>query len=332
MHDVRERIRDSRPECGRLRPLDIDELVQRGRRRTVAARSVAAVGIAGLLLGGVVVLDAIRPPAIVEVEPAEEAPTADPEPEAGVDDLDSAIEALIDANRSAQPRATPGEGQLLVERTSAIWMSGTVSGDHYSYELEVTRYETRTDADGTTRIVRTALGTVEPTDSLAELRAAAGRYFEDPPEGTEERYEGGDPQEYAEDALAEAERDSRGSAEPIPGRTERPDQAHAFIRAADALRVGLQPEDRIRALEAIGHIDPSLVEYRGEVPDLLGREGIAIAGRDGDGWGAPQWHVLIFDPETGDLLGEYQEFLGDGDEAPPITSYTARETMLVDLD
>lgn len=345
MHDVIETIRGSRPDAEDLTPLDVHGIARRARRREVASRAVVAVVAVAGLAGGIATLDAVLPdrgvyvgpgqPGVVDRESprsGQTGPGADPGEAGDPGDLDEAIERLIEASRRAEPRPVADEpGEVLVERTYAIWSATSVSSVGTSHELEVTWYEARTDADGRTEVFRQPLASLEPTDDLTALRDAAQQHFAaGAPEVEGEAMRGSGRRATVYAALDEAERDSRGSAEPAPGSTERPDQAHAFIRAADALREGLQPEDRIRALEVIGRLDPSLVEYRGAVLDLLGREGIGIAGRDGDGWGATNWNVLIFDPETGDLLGEYTEF-EDGVEvdAPPITSYTARETVLL---
>lgn len=349
MPDVIETIRHSRPDGEALASLDIERIARRARRRDIAGRAMVAVVAVVALAGGIATLGAVLPDRGVYVGPGEsgaegegpatgtpaedgeagdtgEGPEAAPEPA----DLEAAIEQLIGANRQAEPRPVADEaGEVLVERTYAIWSSTTVSGGGATHELEVTWYELRTDAEGRSEVVHKRLATLEPTDDLAELREAAQPHFAaGPPEVRGEPMafeEGQDSRSFVDPALDQAERDSHGSAEPVPGKTERPQQAQAFIGAADVLRVGLQPEDRIRALEVIGRLDPSLVEYRETVVDVLGREGIGIAG-----WDGVFWNVLIFDPETGDLLGEYTEFDEGADvDAPPVTSYTARETTLL---
>ncbi len=351
MPDVREQIRNSRPDPESVPPLDVEQIVHRARRQRTVTRAAGLVGAFALVAGGVVAVQAVRPSGTVYVDdganpgtgtPAVGGPGSDPAAsprtaDATVNDpgtLGGAIDDLIAANRRSSPRPVADEpDELLIERTYAIWNATTVDvgGGDATHALEVVWYETRTDADGHTEIVREKLEALEPSDDLAQLRREAQPHLNAGPSEPREPLSGGDPRDHAAQALDEAERDSHGSAEPAPGRTERPDQAHAFVRAADALRVGLQPNDRIRALQTIDRLDPELVEYRGSVKDLLGREGIGIAGRDGDGWHATNWNVLIFDPETGDLLGEYTEFAGTARvDAPPITSYTAREAELVD--
>lgn len=350
MPDVRDRIRHSRPAADSLAPIDLDHLARRARRQELGSRSAAALVVAVVVAGGVLAADALRTPDQLSIGPgdvagqpddATTAPGEDDGRDQGTDGsqegspapatLGEAIDHLIDANHSAPPRPEPSGDEILVERTYAIWGESTVQGDgNWTTQLAATWYEQRIHADGTVEVIRAPLGVIEPSGDLAAMRAQAAPYFEaGPPEA-----EPFDESDFAiKDAIAaaldEAERESHGSAEPQPGTTERPDQAHAFMQAADVLRMGLQPQDRIRALEIIARLDASLVEYRGVARDLLGREGIAIAGRDVNGGEAVDWNVLIFDPQTGDLLGEYDELVAPG-AAPTITGYTARETILLD--
>lgn len=335
MPDVRDRIRHSRPAPDMLTPLDHADLGRRARRRDLVTRGAASVGVAAVLVGGVIGAAALRTPSVT-INPGDVAASSDEATPAG-DTSDTepqqpsvanAVDALIDANETAPPHPVPTDSQVLVERTYALWGAAAQDDDGtWTTRLEATWYERRIDANHNVEIIRGELGTIQPSGDLAELRAQAQPYFEAGPSETP-TLDGGESDGQAESALQEAERDSHGSAEPRPGATERPDQAHAFIRAADALRLGLQPQDRIRALQAIGRIDPSLVAHRGTQPDLLGRDGIAIAGRDPAN-GAETWKVLIFDPETGDLLGEYDEHINP-DGTRTISSYTARDTLMYD--
>lgn len=342
MPDVREQIRNSRPDPEVLEIPDLDAFMRRAQRRRTATRTVGTIAALVVVAAGVAAVQAARPNTTVYLDAGtggSAAPSDEgaPTPRSGSADatsLDAAIDRLVAANRQAPPRPVPGDpGEVLIQRTYAIWGSASVRGDETTHALEVVWYENRTDHLGDTEIVREGLGEVEPTGDLAALRRQAAPLIDRGLPEAVETMEGSSSGVHAEQALQEAELDAQGSSEPAPGSTERPDQAHAFMRAADALRVGLQPQDRIRALGVIRELDPSLVEYRGAVKDLLGREGIGIAGRDGDGWGAPRWDVLIFDPETGDLMGEYSEFT-DGAEvgAPPVTGYSALETELVDTN
>ena len=341
MPDIRDRIRSSRPDPETLGIPDLDALVQRARRRRMVTRAVTAIAAGVVVVAGVVAAQSVRPNTAVylndgtggSAQPSDEGTSEPRSSSADAASLDEAIDQLVAANRQAPARPVPGDpGEVMIQRTYAIWGNTSVHGDGTTTtSLEVVWYENRTDHLGNVEIVREALGEVEPADDIAGLRDRAAPLIDlGLPEGAE-TLPGGGSAPPVEQALQEAELKARGSAEPAPGRTERPDQAHAFMRAADALREGLQPQDRIRALEIIRDLDASLVEYQGPVKDLLGREGMAIAGRDGDGWGAPRWDVLIFDPATGDLLGEYSEFIGDAPgDAPPITGYTALEWELID--
>lgn len=326
MPDVREHIRNSRPEPDTLAPLDVDQLVRRGRRRTAATRGVTALTVVAVVAGGAVAIGAVQSATSPTIEPGGLAtqPGSAPDQDGTADgerpgdSLSDAVDHLIAANRQAPAHPVPGPGEILIERTYAIW--GT----------EVVWYEQRIPDEGPGEIIRAPLGTVEPTTDLASLRQEAASFFEaGDPESEPLELPTGEPAAGADRALDEAEQDSQGAAEPTDGSTERPDQMHAFMRAADALRTGLQPEDRIRALQAIARLDSSIVEYRGTQQDLLGREGIAIAGRDGTDDRAT-WNVLIFDPETGDFLGEYDERHTPDSSMPLITTYTARETVVLD--
>lgn len=336
MPDVRDQIRESRPQAEALTPLDLDEVARRARRRTVASRGATALTVAAVVVGTAIAVDGLGPtghptvgagdladqPAGPDAGPT--GSTAGPDGASGddgpEDGLADAIERLIEANRQAAPHPVPGDGEIVVQRTYALW--GT----------EAAWYELRIDGDGTGEVVRAGLGTIQPTSDRAALREQARDHFAaGPPEAEPFELDAGEPAEGIDLALREADSESRGSAEPRPGSTQRPDQMHAFMLAADALRTGLQPDDRIRALEAIGRLDPRIVEYRGMQRDLLGRQGIAIAGRDGSG-DAIRWNVLIFDPETGDLLGEYDEQHGAVPGTPVITTYTARETLVLETD
>lgn len=326
MPDVRDHIRHSRPEAEAVTPLDLDRLGRRAQRQAATRRGAAILTVAVVVVGGAVAVDAFVGPGGVRIGPGDvagttegrEAPDSDaadrhPTPPRTVDE---AITRLIQANGRATPRPTPAEGEILVERTYAIW-----SG-------QATWYERRVDHQDRTEVVRVPLASVASSADLAALREEALRAFEAGLPETEAVEYRGSPATGAITALDEAETDSHGSAEPEPGATERSEQAHAYMRAADALRQGLQPVDRIRAMEAIGRLDASIVEYRGTQRDLLGREGIAIAGRDRGVAGGVQWNVLIFDPQTGDLLGEYTEVVPAGAEAPSaVEDYTARETL-----
>ncbi len=339
MRDLERALKATRPSSAV--PLDVAALQQRSRQRRTVTR--AAVVLASLMaLGAGAVL--VQLPRSVGIrigpagpdQPAVDRPEPTPTPpDAGAEDswaglsLDQAIDRLIAANREAPARPVPGDGEVLVDRSYGVWLSSTVSRDGTTNRLELTFYERLTDPDGNETIVRAPLASRELPATAEELRWFAEQHLPvrnvDRLRDTGAIGSGAGPRS-VEEELAEAERDSHGRSRPAPGATQRPEQAHAFIRAADALRSGLEPDQRIQALKIIDRLDRSLVAYRGSVRDLRGRPGVGIAGRDPD---TAEWSILIFDPANGDLLGELGEVPSSGGlEVSGVVAYTSNDTFV----
>lgn len=324
-------------DATRPSPDGLDRIASRGRgshqlRRAAPALAAAAAVVAGLLV--MAQLNVKDTP--VDVADGTMGGTGAVTTATGPDwdelTLPEAIDALIAANETADPRPTPGPGEVVVDRTYAIWSSTTVDGGTATHQFELTLHEVRNASDGPTRIVREPIAVVPPSDDPDTLRDAAAAHLEgfDPrsvrrnAEASEVGSEHPGPGYDGGTWLDRLDRDSRGSAEPRPDTTEKPDQVKAFTNAAEALQSGLGPEWRIDVLQAIARLDANLVEYRGLMPDLLGRQGAAIVGFD-DGIRT----TLIFDTETADLLGALTEVtLESGLDALPITGYSAREVVV----
>lgn len=305
---------------------------RRWRRGLAAAGSFAAAAAALLLL---IVAAQPRGQLIPGIEPADDpAPTAAGEtaPAAAPADgswetldLDAALGRLIDNAAAADPVPTAGPGQVQIERvaravprsepepdapTTRPSPDGDTAGravvpDHT--EIAVTEY--RWQADGSRVDRRAVIASLPFPASAEDMRHAyaeadvpvplqeSGRY------GAEEL--GGPEPSYYEQAITDAEEKVEGPHEPAPERTERPAQAAAFIRTADALREAVTPAQHVRALELLGRIHHSLIEYRGPVTTLDGTYGVGIAGYDRAN---TTWTTLILDPGTGRLIGTVREF------------------------
>ena len=352
MTDVEDLVRDTLDHYARTTELSADVLERmaaKRSRRTMLVRAGGYVAAAAAVVALVVAGVAINRPMNAVIEPAADGAgqATSTEPSGDTADaggsgwegltVDQAIERLVAANRDAADRPVPGDGEVLVDRRYAIW-AGEVrppEGVSVAYELFLYVIEYEHQPDGTVHKRKIEVDSREPTDDPDELRAWAKQALN--AEGVEERLRESAPTEVdlpsdASKALDEAESDSFGSNDPVvvevgPGETstELPEQVSALIRAEDALRHGLAPDDRIRALEAIGRLDDSLVEYHGPVVDLLGREGVGIAGLH---HGAK--NVLIFDKTTGELLGQYNFASGPqaSPDIPGINTYTVHETFI----
>lgn len=308
----------------------LEGLASRAGHRSQLARAVPMIAAAAAIALAFVAMAELQPAPSVDVTGAG-GTTLGGSADLGHWDsasLDEVVDGLIMANRSADPRPVAVEGETVVDRTYAVWSSTSVTDGSATHSLELVLHEVRRRSDGSSSIVREPIVEIEPSDDPDALRAAAQEHLEsfdlasldagvEPIDVESENAPG-------EVRVRSITRDSRGSAEPQPGSTERPDQVRAFNDAAEALQSGLDPEWRIDVLEAIARIDDGLVEYRGVMPDLLGREGVAIAGYD-----RGIWTVLIFDVGSGDLLGALTEVTPEsGFDSLPITGYTAREVVV----
>lgn len=340
MTDVEQQLRKTLDHYAQHTEVSVDALermADRRRRRGLLVRAGGFAAVAAAVIALVVAVGMLPRPADPVIEPAG---GGDDRPAAGEQELspdgDSdharvqlAIERLIAANETAPDRPVPGDGQVLVDRTYAIWasMTVTVDGDTADHELGLQVHDTvHRPGDRDPISKRAQIATRGPASDIDELRDWATRQLAevdvDELTAADQGFEMGGWD--LEAFLQQAETESKGTAEPAPGATERPEQAHAFIAAADALREGLEPADRIRALQAIARIDDRFTDYRGEIADLLGRPGIAIGGYDPSN---DTYNVLIFDPETGDLLGEYGHAADPATTPLPISTLTARETF-----
>lgn len=318
----------------------LERMADRHRRRGLLVRSGGFAAVAAAVVALVVVVAMLPRPTDPVIEPAgggDDRPGAgadgehEPSPDGDSDHprVQQVIERLIAANEAAPDRPVPGDGQVLVDRTYAIWASTAVkaNGASANHELGLQVHDTvHRPGDRDPISKRAQVATRTPTSDVDELRDWAARQLTEV--DVEERTAADQGFEMAdwdlEAFLQQAEAESQGTAEPASGATERPEQAHAFIAAADALREGLEPADRIRALQAIARIDDRFTDYRGEIADLLGRPGIAIGGYDPS---SDTYNVLIFDPDTGDLLGEYGHAADPATTPLPISTLTARETF-----
>lgn len=214
--------------------------------------------------------------------------------------LDQAVDRLVVLNEGRSERAPLAVGQERVVRTVGAATHTGVEGEGSTVRY-VAEEEVRIAADGTMRHAERVIDASVPmTATLQDLQ----RIVAEPRHGAFSDFE---PIEPIDDpALVEAEQLSHGSAEPVPGRTERPDQSYAFMRMLDAFRYAplATPEDTISSLELIARVH-AVVEYRGLVQDLLGRDAVAFAGYD---HANASWMVALFDPSTGAFIGEYEEY------------------------
>lgn len=103
-----------------------------------------------------------------------------------------------------------------------------------------------------------------------------------------------------------------------PGQDDRPSQPAAFLDLHNVLPILHQPTDRIRALELIRSMDTKWLEFRPHEQDLLGRPGVGIVGIDPVD---DARHVIVFDPDTGNVLGTIDETPQNG--RPAVTGMSA---------
>lgn len=313
--------------------IDVDELWRRGRRRRVRARVgvVGVVAVVGLLGLTAVVPDLLPPRQAVGFAPPDPGPplasppsaaTPGPEPSWEQLTLDEAVAALVAVNQTAP---TPSPSHDRVVHTVGAYLDTTIDSGGTSSELRVELRELRVAPDGSGSIGSAAIAPpLPPGTSADELRALVEQADLDRlPLQTQTTAPGELDVVEATDLLAEAEREAADPTLPTEGESERPPRAHAFTTVADALReTAPGPDLRVRALTVLGRLEP-YVEYRGPVRDLLGREGVGIAGLDPANGTR---HTLIFSPETGEVLGEEQVLLTSADPAlpaPALLSLTA---------
>lgn len=242
-----------------------------------------------------------------------------------------AIDRLIEANRDAPARPVPGEGQVLVDRSYAVWLSSTVSGDTPTNALELTFYERLTHPDGNTKIVRAPLATTELPATAEELRRFAGRYL--PVTNVARLRDAGDlgagaGASVVEEALAEAERESHGSSS-TRARRHRASRAGARVHPSSRRAAG-GPRTR--------PAHPGTGDHR----PLRPVPGRVLRVRPRSPWtprcghrrldpNVGEWSVLIFDRDTGDLLGELDELPSTaGLDVTGVVSYTSNETFVED--
>lgn len=215
--------------------------------------------------------------------------------------LAEALDRLIALNEARPAPAPLAPGQERVARVVGAAIHQIDGEDGLETYRYVAEEEWRYTAAGTARVGERIIADTAPiTETLADLQQrvaadAGGTIADLRPADLSDRA-----------AMLEAEALSHGSAEPTPGRTERPDQAYAFMRMMDAFRFGATaPTDVIEGLRIIERLDASLVEYRGPVEDLLGRPAIAIGGYD---LANDSWNFVLFDPQNGAFVGEFDEY------------------------
>lgn len=286
---------------------DVAELLRRGRRRRVVKRAASGVAL------GLVVLAAVLVPAALRQAPdvrfGDEGPAAWSEL-----DLEGAVERLR-AVAAAEGYGSPAAGVMREVRILGVAGRGatTAAGtDEWLAPFEVRMREegdggwfaadqregARIERGATVQQVRAVL-----TDPSWEHRATTPPDFPPPPD------------ESLSGVWRQAMHDAEDLAtrsdpfEPSPGETERPDRAYAYIRLADALRTSFDDQLLDRGFGVLLTLGEQWVDYRGVVEDLLGREALAFAAADPANGTET---MLLFDPETGRLRGEYEFVAGDG--------------------
>src|SRR5680860_237506 len=109
MHDIERRIRDSKPEAGALPEVDVQALVRRAQRRTMAARLSTGLAAVVLVAGAAVTVDQLRPRSSVEIGLVSPATTGQP----------SAGAAAVSPSPDPTPTRTPpkAQGEILARPT-----------------------------------------------------------------------------------------------------------------------------------------------------------------------------------------------------------------------
>lgn len=113
MSDVRDQIRQSRPNPDALPHLDHEELVRRARRRTVAGRSVAGLAVVVIAAGGVLAVDAVRPAADVTIGSDDAAPSESGAPSVSAgEELGDRLAQLTEQRRTLERDITQLHDQI----------------------------------------------------------------------------------------------------------------------------------------------------------------------------------------------------------------------------
>ncbi len=324
--------------------VDVEATWRRGRRRRAARAAGGAVALAGVLAVAVLTVPNLLLADVERVDlagpaadsadtppPAQPEPTAADVPERPWEELTlpEALDRLIAVNQAALP-PDPAAGDVLLTHTVKAHPAYSPPHDVW----EVTLHSEIVAPDGTRADRGGAVA--EGLDPGADFRAVvAGADLEamlaTPPNGYQAPHDvDGDG---VADPVGAALTDALlTEAEALPADlTAGPDGSSRLDLVVDAL-VGTvpSPQARARALAVLRGIDPALMEYRGFVPDLLGREGIGIVARLAvDGISGER--MLIFSPETGALLGWESRFGAEPGAEPVLMEMAAiRDERLVD--
>lgn len=307
MSDIETVLRQTTPAS--LPELDVAALRRRGRRRRTTKRAGAAGFVAVVVLAGFVLPAWLRTPAPIRfVE--QPAAWAELDYQAAVARLRETARvkaavppAAAGSVREIRVMGTAGRGesdsegtrewmvpfQLRVREGEGIW--------HSVYD----RYSDRIELGTTVEEVRAILRQMPPADiKEMELR-----------DGDPANQDQGDRAPVESMDEAEQLANHPEAREPMEGKTERPDQAYAFIRLADALREHpVEPATLGRGYGVLATLGERWVSYRGLVEDLAGRRAVAFSAVD-PGNNSENW--LLFDPDTGRVWGEFTyQLLPDG--------------------
>lgn len=296
MDDIATLLKQTRPD--HAPDLDIERLQRRGGRRRNVIRLGGAVG-AIAAIAFVVALVGL-PSTSVSISPA--GPGGGQPPNVAWQDMkvDQALDALVSVNQSASAEPAPTDGRTVVRRTVGV-QDRTPDAPLLLHEVHI--------GPARRTIYRIPIKRVDVPPTAPELRAFAAAAMHDV-----------NPDRLVEDAepmgTYQSDTDATVLADSLQGaqREAEAGDPHAFTLAADALRLHPQPADRAMALTAIAELDE--VEYRGHVRNILGQQGVGIAAQD---QATGLWHALIFDTDTGRLIGEMTEDPQDG----TIIQYTA---------
>lgn len=309
MHvDIKDRLQDTTPEG--VPELDHERLQRRGRRRRHIKRAGTAGTVAAVILAAAVAIP--WPGGDVTIGDGY-AGSGDPNPEdqqqaaTGWEDLTAteAIDRLIEANRQASvPPALTGDRQLVMHALATGFRGATGSAHIIIAESEV-----RLNPDGSgnehhaTLIEGISVGT--PAEQIRQAAVQARGADLEPIDSWDEA-------PFPSDDLDDIADKINADTYPPPGQDDRPSQPAAFLDLHNLLPTLHQPADRIRALELIRSMDDEWVEYQPNAEDLLGRTGVGIVGIDPVDDGR---HTIVFDPETGDVLGTIDESGWKGERA-----------------
>lgn len=333
MHDVRDKIRTSRPEPDVLTPLDVDDLVRRARRRDVISRSGVVLGVVALVAAVALGVNVARGqgPQAPFVDDAT-AP-ADPRPDVPWADLTAAeaLEALADASdRQAAHHREPDGPFYRHQRSRTTAVAGTLGrpSDGQQTSNRIMAIKQRDEwlgSDGSGRIYETLLGYRYPDghDGGEEPEVDLVRMEFAPGAATHSGYADlpADPDALEDELLPDTAVDP---GRPSANATEPPLDERRLVAVAETLRHPVVPPDvRAGLLRLAARIDG--LEYLGLKPDPEGRQTVGIA--------MPMEHhgviqELYFAPDSGRLLRSGSRGLsGSGTER---TAPLARETVILD--